>query len=183
MPFIHYAQVWRTTLLPTRRLISLRNLMLNLSSFSIGALIGFALYQHLGGSYPLPGLAWPGRPLAAGAVLTMLIFDWLCWSCYLLIVGYTPLNWAGAPELGLFAKFQVVAFLPEFFGILAAAMYVQMGLAAYLFLIAGALLVSLLAQQLSRAVERSGQRSRELTQLRAAGARDYRRPAGCLNPA
>src|SRR5215212_10266566 len=44
-----------------------------------------------------------------------------------------------------------------------------MGLGAYLFLIAGALLVSLLAQRLSRAVERSGQRSRELAQLEQLG--------------
>jgi serine phosphatase RsbU (regulator of sigma subunit) len=44
-----------------------------------------------------------------------------------------------------------------------------MGLGAYLFLIAGVLVVSLLAQQLSRAIERSGQRSRELAQLEQLG--------------
>ncbi len=169
LPLVQYAQMWRATPLPTQRVLAMRNLVLNVSSFSLGSLIGLALYQQLGGSFPLLGLAWPAAPLAAGAVLTLLVFDWLCWSCYLLIVGYTPLNRAGALELGLFAKFQVVAFLPEFFAILAAAVYVQMGLGAYLFLIAGALLVSLLAQQLSRAVERSGQRSRELAQLEQLG--------------
>ena len=170
LPLVQYAQKWRTTAVPTQRVLALRNLMLNVSSFSIGSLIGLALYQQLGGSFPLLGLAWPAAPLAAGAVLTLLVFDWLCWSCYLLIVGYyTPLNRAGALELGLFAKFQVVAFLPEFFAILAAAVYVQMGLGASLFLIAGALLASLLTQRLSRAVERSGQRSRELAQLEQLG--------------
>jgi serine phosphatase RsbU (regulator of sigma subunit) len=169
LPLIQYVQTRRTTSLPAQHLLALRNLMLNLSSFSIGALTGLALYQRLGGSFPLPGLAWPAALLAAGAVLTLLIFDWLCWSGYLLIVGYTPLNRAGAQELGLFAKFQVVAFLPEFFAILVAAVYVQMELGAYLFLIAGALLVSLLAQRLSRAVERSAQRSRELAQLEQLG--------------
>jgi serine phosphatase RsbU (regulator of sigma subunit) len=166
---IQYVQMWRTTPLPTQRVIALRNLVLNVSCFSLGSLIGLTLYQRLGGSFPLPGLALPAAPLAALAVLTLLVFDWLCWSCYLLIVGYTPLNRVGALELGLFAKFQVVAFLPEFFAIVAAAVYVQMGLGAYLCLIAGVLLVSLLAQRLSRAAERSGQRSRELAQLEQLG--------------
>jgi serine phosphatase RsbU (regulator of sigma subunit) len=169
LPFVQYAQKWRTISVPAQHVLALRNLVLNVSCFSIGSLIGLTLYQRLGGSFPLPGLALPAAPLAALAVLTLLVFDWLCWSCYLLIVGYTPLNRVGALELGLFAKFQVVAFLPEFFAIMAAAVYVQMGLGAYLCLIAGVLLVSLLAQRLSRAVERSGQRSRELAQLEQLG--------------
>ncbi len=177
LQLIYYAQTWRTTPLRPQRLLALRNLMLNLSSFTIGALMGLALYQQLGGRFPFQGLAWPTVPVAAGAVLTLLIVDWLCWSCYLLIVGYTPLNRAGAIELGLFARFQIVAFLPEFFAILAAAIYAQMGLAAYLFLIAGALLVSLLAQRLSRAVERSEQRSRELAQLEQLGRAIIAAPA------
>jgi serine phosphatase RsbU (regulator of sigma subunit) len=163
--FLQYAQMRRRTRLPTQRLLALRNLMLNVSGFSIGGLLGLALYQQLGGRLPLPGLAWPAVPLAAGAILVLMIFDWLCWSGYLLLVGYTSWNRVGALELGLFAKFQVVAFLPEFFAILAAAVYIQMGEGAYLFLIAGALLVGMLAQRLSNAVERSRQRSRELAQL------------------
>jgi serine phosphatase RsbU (regulator of sigma subunit) len=177
LPLVKYAQMRRTTPLPIQRALAMRNLVLNVSSFSIGSLIGLMLYQQLGGSFPLLGLAWPGAPLAAGAVLTLLVFDWLCWSCYLLIVGYTPLNWVGARELGLFAKFQVVAFLPEFFAILVAAVYVQMGLAAYLSLITGALLASLLAQRLSRAVEHSEQRSRELAQLEQLGRAIIAAPA------
>ena len=93
---IQYVQMWRTTPLPTQRVIALRNLVLNVSCFSLGSLIGLTLYQRLGGSFPLPGLAWPAAPLAAVAVLTLLVFDWLCWSCYLLIVGYTPLSRVGA---------------------------------------------------------------------------------------
>lgn len=166
---IKYAQTRRASPLPSQRVLALRNLMLNVSSSSTGSIIGLTLYQRLGGAFPLPSFTWPGVPLAAGAVLALLIFDWLCWSGYLLIVGYTPFSRAGALELGLFAKFQLVAFLPEFFAILVAAAYVQMGLAAYLSLIAGALVVSLLAQRLSGAVVRSSQRSRELTQLEQLG--------------
>jgi serine phosphatase RsbU (regulator of sigma subunit) len=164
-----YFQMWRTTSMATQRLGVIRNLVLNLCCFLLGSLLGLAVYQQLGGSFPLPGFTWPAAPLAALAVLTLLGFDWLCWSGYLLLVGNIQLSRVGVLELGLFAKFEVVAYLPEFFAILAAAVYVQIGLGAYLFLIAGALLVSLLAQRLSRAVERSGQRSRELAQLEQLG--------------
>jgi serine phosphatase RsbU (regulator of sigma subunit) len=166
---IQYAQIWRRTVLPIRRWNVLCNLVLNVNCFLLGSLLGLALYQGLGGSFPLPGFTWPAAALAALAVLTLLGFDWLCWSGYLLLVGYTQLNRVGALELALFAKFEVVAYLPEFFAILAAALYIQLGLGAYVYLIAGALLVSLLAQRLSRAVERSGQRSRELAQLERLG--------------
>ncbi|HET9223233.1 MAG TPA: PP2C family protein-serine/threonine phosphatase [Roseiflexaceae bacterium] len=166
---IQYLQMWRRTRLPFQRWNVICNLALNLSCFLLGTQLGLALYQELGGSFPLPGFTWPAAPLATLAVLTLLGFDWLCWTGYLLLVGNTQLSRVGALELGLFAKFEVVAYLPEFFAILAAAVYVQIGLAAYLFLIGGALLVSLLAQRFSRAVERSGQRSRELAQLERLG--------------
>jgi serine phosphatase RsbU (regulator of sigma subunit) len=162
-------QRWRNTPLAAQRWNVLRNLALNLSGFTLGSLLGLALYQRLGGDFPLPGLSWPMAPLAALCVLALLGFDWLSWSCYLLFVRWTRLNREGALELGLFAKFQFVAYLPEFFAILAAAVYVQLGVGGYLFLIAGALLVSQLAQRLSHAIERSGQRSRELAQLEQLG--------------
>jgi serine phosphatase RsbU (regulator of sigma subunit) len=171
------AQRWRKTPLATLRVNVLRNLALNLSSFVLGSLLGLALYQRLGGSFPLAGLGWPTAPLAALSVLALLGFDWLSWSCYLLFVRWTRLSREGALDLGLFAKFQFVAYLPEFFGILAAAIYSRMGLPGYLFLIAGALLVSLLAQRLSRAVERSAQRSRELAQLEQLGRAIIAAPA------
>src|SRR5215216_3675537 len=36
LPFVQYAQKWRTTSVPTQHVLALRNLMLNISSFSIG---------------------------------------------------------------------------------------------------------------------------------------------------
>ncbi|HEU5098326.1 MAG TPA: PP2C family protein-serine/threonine phosphatase, partial [Roseiflexaceae bacterium] len=171
------SQRWRETPLAILRWNVLRNLALNLSGFAVGSLLGLALYRRLGGSFPLPGLTWPEAPLAALSVLVLLGFDWLSWSCYLLFVRWTRLSREGALDLGLFAKFQFVAYLPEFFAILAAAVYSRVGLAGYLFLIAGALLVSLLAQRLSRAVERSAQRSRELAQIEQLGRAIIAAPA------
>lgn len=164
-----YARLWQATSVAAQRWAAIPSLLLNVSCFSLGSLFGLALYQRLGGVFPLPGLTTPAAPAAFLAVLTLLGFDVLCWSCYLVLVGWTRLNRTGALELSQFARFEVIAYLPEFFAILAAAVYAQMGLAGYLFLVAGALLVSTLAQRLSRAAERSGQRSRELAQLEQLG--------------
>jgi serine phosphatase RsbU (regulator of sigma subunit) len=166
---VYSARMWRAASLMPQRWMVIRYLMLTLASFSLGSLIGLAVYQRLGGSFPLPGFTWPAAALAAFAVLILVGLDWLCWSCFFLIVNWTEWNKAGILEIGLFAKFELVSFLPEFFAILAAAVYTQMGVAAYLTLIAGALLVNLLAQRLSRAAERSSQRSRELAQLEQLG--------------
>src|SRR5688500_15825575 len=59
LPLVKYAQLWRTRSMPAQRILTMRNLVLNVSSFSIGSLIGLALYEQLGGSFPLPGLGWP----------------------------------------------------------------------------------------------------------------------------
>jgi serine phosphatase RsbU (regulator of sigma subunit) len=160
---------WRSTALATQRRDISRNLALNLGGSTLGSLLGLACYQLLGGTFPLAGFSWPAVPLAALSVLILLGVDWLCWSCGLVLVRWVRLNWAGARELGLFAFFEVVAYLPEFLAILAAAIYIQLGLAAYLALIASALLVSILTQRLSQAAERSMQRSRELVQLEQLG--------------
>ena len=174
---LYYARLWRRTPLASQRWNVIRTLALQLACFTLGSLLGLTLYQRLGGSFPLPGLTWPAVGLAGLAVLVLLAFDWLCWSGYLLMAGWTLLSRDGARELGLFAIFELVAYLPEFFAILAAAIYSQMGLGAYLFLIAGTLLVGLLAQRLSRAAERSGQRSRELGQLEQLGRAIIAAPA------
>jgi serine phosphatase RsbU (regulator of sigma subunit) len=163
------ARFWHEATVAAQRWFVIRTLLLSVSCFVIGALLGLALYQRLGGSFPLPGLAWPTVPLAALAVATVMVTDWLGWSCYLLIARWTRLGLAGARELALFGLFEVVAYVPELFGILSAAIYVQMGLPAFIMLILGALLVSVLVQQLSEAIELGGQRSRELAQLDRIG--------------
>ena len=120
-------RLWRTTSLAAQRWAAIRTLVLSLGCFSLGSLLGLALYQRLGGVFPLPGLTAPAAPLAFLAVLTLLGFDWLCWLCYLLIVRWTQLNRTGALELSLFAKFEFIAYLPEFFAILAALCMLRWG--------------------------------------------------------
>jgi serine phosphatase RsbU (regulator of sigma subunit) len=148
----------------------IRNLLFNLGASVFGLLIVLWLYQWLGGQIPLteltPAAAWP----AFAAILI-----WLPWEALtILILGrliyYFQLVppsqqalWTG------YIKFLLVVNLPAFFGILAAAVYAQTGLFAYLFLIAGILLASLLARRLSQQAMLSQQRSREVSQLEQLG--------------
>jgi serine phosphatase RsbU (regulator of sigma subunit) len=162
-------RAWRATPLAAQRRGVLRYTVLNLGCFSLGSLAALAVYQRLGGTFPLPGFTIPEAPLAFIAVLTLFGVDLLFWSGYLVIIGWAQPDRAGALDLSLFARFEFVAHVPEFFGILAAAIYAELGLGAYLFLLAGVFLVSTLAQRLSQAVDRREQRSRELAQLEQIG--------------
>ena len=163
---IFYAYNWRgKTVLVSQRWNILRNLALNVGTVALGAMIGLTLYQQLGGRFPLPGLAGPDAARATLAILVALVIDLISWTGYLLLVGWLGFGRTGAPELRLFLVFEIIAFIPDFFAIFAAAVYSQMGIGGYLTLMASALLVGLLAYRLSLAVERSQQRSRELAQL------------------
>src|SRR5262245_28103277 len=163
---IFYAHNWRgKKVLVSQRWNILRNLALNVGTVVLGAMIGLTLYEQLGGRFPLPGLAGADAARATLAILVVLVVDLISWSGYLLLVGWLGFGRTGAPELRLFLAFEIVAFIPDFFAILAAAVFSQMGIVGYLTLMAGALLVGLLVYRLSDAAERSQQRSRELAQL------------------
>jgi len=152
----------------------IRNLTFNLGPSIIVLLLALLLYQKLGGQYPLSELtletAWP----ALLAVLFWLPLEGLFMLSYGLLV--TRFQLASPHQLDNrigFGKrmylFFLVANSPAFFGIIAAVIYVQLGLFAYLFFIGGVLLTSLLARRLSQQALLSQQRSREVMQLEQLG--------------
>ena len=151
-----------------------RNLIFNLGASILGLLLALALYARLGGQFPLPGLTlaetWP-------AFLTILI--WLPWDgLFILSYAFLLTKFKLTPS-SIFEDrvrrgkrmflFFFVTNSPAFFGILAAALYNPRDLAAYLFLIGGVLLASLLARRLSQQALLSQQRSREVTYLEQLG--------------
>ena len=148
----------------------IRNLLFNLGASLLGLLLALWLYEALGGQIPLAEVTlaavWP----AFAAILV-----WLPWEAlYILILGkliyYFQLVPPAQQEMwSAFVKFLLLVNFPAFFGILAAAVYAQLGLLAYLFLIAGLLLASLLARRLSQQAMLSQQRSREVSQLEQLG--------------
>ncbi len=153
-----------------QRASRIRNLVFNLGASIVGLLLALWLYQGLGGQIPLSALtlaaAWPAF------VVTLL---WLPWEpLYTLILTRLIFTLQLVPPIqqGMwtdFVKFLLLVNVPAFFGILAAAVYSQLGVGAYLFLIAGLLLASLLARRLSMQAMLSQQRSREVSQLEELG--------------
>ncbi len=157
-----------------QKLNRLRNLVYNLGPSIIAMLLALTLYQWLGGQFPLSGLtlaeAWP----AFAAVLFWLPWDSLFILSFGFLLAYFQLtSQTGQKEQVSSGKrmftFFLVANLPAFFGILAAVIYTQLGMFAYLYLTAGILLASLLARRLSQQAMLSQQRSREVSQLEQLG--------------
>ena len=152
----------------------LRNLVYNVGPETASLLLSLALYLWLGGQIPLSRLTlttiWP-------AFLTILIFlllnILLLWFMLALRVHFQAI--APTLETSLAEsqrqrfKFLLIAGVPAFFGVLAAILYNQIGLGAYLFLIGGLLLASLLARRLSQAAVMSRQLSREMAELEQLG--------------
>jgi serine phosphatase RsbU (regulator of sigma subunit) len=151
-----------------------RNIVYNLGPSIVVLLLALVLYQGLGGQFPLteltPAAAWP----AFAAVLFWLPWDGLFILTLGFLLAYFQLESPQRQEMRTGSGrrmflFFLVANLPAFFGILAAAIYSQLGLFAYLYLTAGVLLASLLARRLSQQAMLSSQRSREVTQLEQLG--------------
>ena len=152
----------------------IRNLVFNLGAAIVGLLVALILYQWLGGQFPLSELtlaaAWP----AFVAVLFWLPWEGLFMLSYgLLLLHFQLVSQTRQEKRAGFGKrmlkFFLIANTPAFFGILAAVTYTQLGLFAYLYLIGGVLLASLLARRLSQQAMLSQQRSREVTQLEQLG--------------
>ena len=152
----------------------IRNLVFNLGASIVGLLLTLLIYQGLGGQFPLSELT-----LAAAWPAFLAVLFWLPWEgLFILSFGILLAHFQLASPFQLedrtgFGKrmfnFFLVAQSPAFFGIIAAATYTQLGLFAYLFLMGGVLLTSLLARRLSQQAMLSQQRSREVTQLEQLG--------------
>jgi serine phosphatase RsbU (regulator of sigma subunit) len=160
---------WSAAVSASQRWNVVRTLCLTLASHTLGSLVGLRVYGSLGGILPLPAIEWRTAFQGVCFVATLLLFDWLCWSVYLVLARWIMPNRTGMLELALFGAFEIVAYVPELFGVLAAAVLVQMGVLAYVLMMVATLLAGELAQRLSEAVEHSNQRTRELSQLDVLG--------------
>ena len=159
-----------------------RNLLFNLGAGILGLLLALLIYQRLGGQYPLsslePSQSWP----AFAAVLLWLPWESFFFLSYLYLPKFlklVPPSIAGAE--GKISKrmflFFLVANTPAFFGILAAVIFNPRSIIAYLFLIGGILLASLLARRLSQQAVMSQEYSREVTLLEQLGRAIIAAPA------
>jgi len=174
---IWFARTWQAAPSTGSRWHCIRNLTFNLACVTFAGLIALALYEYWAGS-SAPGIAFPLPGLTLGTVVPALLATFVWWLLSTLI--WVPLFAYSARSRGLrgrslrmYIRFWAITtgshFLVDPFAVLAAGLYTQNGLGVYLFFVSGLLLASFVAHQLSQAVERSQQRSRELEELEQLG--------------
>jgi serine phosphatase RsbU (regulator of sigma subunit) len=151
----------------------LRNLFINLAAVTLGPLAGLAFYRTLGGVIPFPG--FDPRAIFIGLAATVVQFAvgnlmWV-WFAYYYVRIQMPTQQRDGPRTIL--RFLALTFglpgLGEPFALLVAGLYVTGGIGAYLYLVAGLIVVSLLANRLSQAVERGRQQASMVQKLEALG--------------
>jgi len=171
------ARGWRTSTSADSRWQLVRNLMFNLVRVILAGLIALALCEYWAsdgtprGAFALPGLT-PDRIVPTFcAMFVWWLLSLPIWAPYLSQLSNA--RTLGGPALRTYVRFCAFGtgwhILAIPFAILSAGLYTQNGLGGYLFLMAGVLLTSLLAHQMSNAVERSQLRSRELEKLERLG--------------
>jgi serine phosphatase RsbU (regulator of sigma subunit) len=152
----------------------------------IAGLVSLTFYEMLEGEYPLPSLQFDDLTLG----LTVVLINWavgvlvhLPYLVYLtflirqspeLKIGSKNFAWLSAISLG-------VNLLIDPFGVLGAGIYSGEGIWAFLMFAAGLLLICVLLHQLSKSVEHSQQRSREMELLEQLGREIINGPPDASN--
>jgi len=162
--------MWRRSFSGNQRLTTIRNLVFQLISSSLMWLVSLQVYNALGGIHPFPGLTPSAVAPALGLMLSMAALHMLLLGGFFMLTRLAGLSTISTTQMvGVVAFVTLALFLPATFGILAAALYTQLGLATYLFLMVGVGCASLLAHHLSKAIERSRRRAQELSFLEQLG--------------
>jgi serine phosphatase RsbU (regulator of sigma subunit) len=179
--FGEFVRSWRQKPSPEGHWGRLRSSSLRLAGGIAAGLMALALYERWGGVFPIPDLSLDSVLPALASALVWAMLALLFYAPFILYMGSRAARLTeGAASLWSFmqAAFVGVA-LPALaapFGILAAGLYSQNGLALFLFFVGGLLLGSYMAHQLSQAVERSQQRSREMENLEQLGHATMKAP-------
>ncbi len=182
---LDYLPVARRAHTALQRWSVVRNLQFNAWTVALSSLLALAVYQRAGGVIPLPDL---GLESTAPAVLAVLVSLGVILLSLALMIGVQMwlLSAFGERRELVQGKRTIAFFLlsevSAFFGIMAAALYSQNGVGAYIFFMIGVILVSSLARRLSQAAVTGQQRSREVTQLERLGRAIIASPpdASCL---
>ncbi len=152
----------------------LRRFMGDVASATIAGLIALSIYEAIGGEYPLAGLQPDDLALGMVAILVHVVIGVVLELPYLLYIsrqilaspefraGFRNFLWVLVLSVG-------INFLAEPFGILGAGVYSGDGFPAFLMFGTGLMLICVLLNRLSKSVDRSLQRSREMELLEHLG--------------
>jgi len=171
--FVQFFSEMRRAQSSTARWGQLRSICMNIASEILIPLVVFQFYLFIGGYFPFPELSiptiLPALVMFAGYFLLYAIF----WMPYLAYHTWAQQALSRSRDIRPILKFFWLAIgLPQLanpFAILAAGIYAQNGLAVFLFLMIGMLMVAYLSRRMSWTTERSRQYSRLLEKLEALG--------------
>lgn len=171
--WLDFAWLFQRTNTQSGRWSQLRGFVLDQSTNTLGPLAGLVVYERLGGQYPIAGLS-PGTVMISLAGLAaQLIVVMLVLSAYVAYAIWIQSQLKQPASLDLMARFILMAvglpFMAYPFGILGAGLWVQNGMAVFIFFMLGLLMVAYMARQLSWAVESSRRQSRQLQKLEHFG--------------
>lgn len=150
-----------------------RGTVMNIASEILVPLAAFQFYLRIGGQFPFAELSIPTiLPALVMFAIYFLLYA-VFWLPYLAYHTWAQQALSRSRDIRPIFKFFWLAIgLPQLanpFAILAAGIYAQNGMAVYLFLISGMLMVAYLSRRMSWTTERSRQSSRLLEKLEGLG--------------
>lgn len=170
---VEFVRDFRRSDLAGLRWDSTRQFILDAGGDALAGLLGLALYVRLGGVHPPPALSVDALAPAVYATAVRFIVPVALGAPYLAFLGRSPSLSFGFESRRALLRFSVISsvwpLLVAPFAVFAAGLYVAEGPVAWLFLVAGALLASLLAHRMSKAVAESSERTRELRSMERLG--------------
>ena len=151
----------------------LRGITMNLASEVLVPLVAFQFYLSMGGQFPFAKLSVPTILPALAMFAVYFLLYAIFWMPYLAYHTWAQQALSRSQDIRPILKFFWLAVgLPQLanpFAILAAGIYAQNGIAVFLFLMSGMLMVAYLSRRMSWTTERSRQSSRLLEKLEALG--------------
>jgi serine phosphatase RsbU (regulator of sigma subunit) len=157
----------------TARWSQWRGISMNLASETLVPLVVFQFYLGIGGQFPFAELSVPTILPALMMFGLYFVLYAIFWMPYLAYHTWAQQALSRSRDIRPILKFFWLAIgLPQLanpFAILAAGIYAQNGMAVFLFMMTGMLMVAYLSRRMSWTTERSRQSSRLLEKLEALG--------------
>jgi len=151
------------------RLTAARSYAVEIGGDTLAGIAALMLYYRLGGIHPPAGLSLPALVPAILATAVRFIVPVVISMPHLLMTTRSPdlgFSKAAMPKVWKFMWFAASwPLLVAPFAVFATGLYAEKGVVAYLFIIGGTLFASALAHRMSRFVELSTDRGRELRSL------------------
>jgi serine phosphatase RsbU (regulator of sigma subunit) len=149
-----------------------RMLSADLSSDTLAMLVALVVYREAGGLIPIQGYSISDIAPAFLAIVVQYLGTIVVYSGFITYVMWALKNILHTPRrpaLNFFVMALSLTALANPFGILAAGLYVIEGPLEFLFLMAGFILVAVMARKLSQAAEYSRQQTNQIEQLEKLG--------------